>query len=248
MSDGSQFAGTLTSSDTSGFFAISGLNIVTARALTSADDGTHSTTITASQGGQSRFHGVLNMIKTLFFDSAPARAGPCICRQPERSVLGPSCRPAKRHTLRHRPALYRHDPCRRDAGRLYALRRQLRLTQTQSFTDIRGTHQWSNLSSWLNCSNSNATPYLLKFVGTVACNTAHITVGPDPGHGNVQALIMSYYKTDKDAGNFSNTIQTLSPSSAAIAGNAMPEEYYIEQVLRPNATTCSSTGSVSFGI
>ena len=53
MSDGSQFTGTLTSSDTSGFFAISGLNIVTARALTSADDGTHSTTITASQGGQS---------------------------------------------------------------------------------------------------------------------------------------------------------------------------------------------------
>jgi hypothetical protein len=53
MSDGSQFAGTLTSSDTSGFFAISGLNIVTARALTSADDGAHSTTITASQSGQS---------------------------------------------------------------------------------------------------------------------------------------------------------------------------------------------------
>ena len=53
MSDGSQFNGTLTSSDTSGFFAISGLNIVTARALTSADDGTHSTVITASQGGQS---------------------------------------------------------------------------------------------------------------------------------------------------------------------------------------------------
>jgi hypothetical protein len=53
MSDGSQFKGTLTSSDTSGFFAISGLNIVTARALTPADDGTHSTTITAFQGGQS---------------------------------------------------------------------------------------------------------------------------------------------------------------------------------------------------
>ena len=53
MSDGSQFTGKLTSSDTSGFFAISGLNIVTARALTSADDGTHSTTITASQGGRS---------------------------------------------------------------------------------------------------------------------------------------------------------------------------------------------------
>jgi hypothetical protein len=52
MSDGSQFAGTLTTSNTD-FFVISGLNIVTARALTPADDGTHTTVITASQGGQS---------------------------------------------------------------------------------------------------------------------------------------------------------------------------------------------------
>ena len=52
MSDGSQFAGTLTTSNTS-FFAISGMNIVTAQALTSANDGTQSTVITASQGSQS---------------------------------------------------------------------------------------------------------------------------------------------------------------------------------------------------
>jgi hypothetical protein len=47
-----KFAGVLTTSDTN-FFAMSGLNIVTARAYTSADDGTYSTVITASQGGQS---------------------------------------------------------------------------------------------------------------------------------------------------------------------------------------------------
>jgi len=52
MSDGSQFAGTLTTSNTD-FFAISGLNIVTAKALTPADDGTHTTVITASQGSKS---------------------------------------------------------------------------------------------------------------------------------------------------------------------------------------------------
>jgi len=52
MSDGSQFKGTLTTSDTN-FFAISGHNIITARGFTSADDGAHSTVITASQGGQS---------------------------------------------------------------------------------------------------------------------------------------------------------------------------------------------------
>jgi hypothetical protein len=49
MSDGSKFTGTLTTSNTS-FFAISGLNIVTAQALTSADDGPHSTVITAAVG------------------------------------------------------------------------------------------------------------------------------------------------------------------------------------------------------
>jgi hypothetical protein len=51
MSDGSQFKGTLTTSNTD-IYAISGLNIVTARALTSADDGQHPTVITASQAGQ----------------------------------------------------------------------------------------------------------------------------------------------------------------------------------------------------
>jgi hypothetical protein len=52
MSDGSTFSGTLTTSDTN-YFSVSGLNIVTARAFTSADDGARSTVITASQGGQS---------------------------------------------------------------------------------------------------------------------------------------------------------------------------------------------------
>jgi hypothetical protein len=51
MSDGSQFTGTLTTSNTS-FFAISGLNVVTAQGLTSAMDGTQSTVITATQGSQ----------------------------------------------------------------------------------------------------------------------------------------------------------------------------------------------------
>jgi hypothetical protein len=51
MSDGSQFKGTLTTSNTN-LFAISGMKIVTARALTSADDGTFSTVITATQAGQ----------------------------------------------------------------------------------------------------------------------------------------------------------------------------------------------------
>ena len=54
MSDGSQFKGVLTTSNTD-IYAISGLNIVTARALTPGDDGTHPTVIMASQGGQAAF-------------------------------------------------------------------------------------------------------------------------------------------------------------------------------------------------
>ena len=54
MSDGSQFKGTLTTSNTN-LFAISGMNIVTARALTAADDGAYSTVITATQAGQAVF-------------------------------------------------------------------------------------------------------------------------------------------------------------------------------------------------
>jgi hypothetical protein len=50
MSDGSQFTGVLTTNNTD-MYALSGSNIVTARALTPADDGPHSTTITASQSG-----------------------------------------------------------------------------------------------------------------------------------------------------------------------------------------------------
>jgi hypothetical protein len=57
MSDGSPFTGILTTSDTN-FFAISGLNIVTARAVTSADGGAHSTVITASQATQSFSMGI----------------------------------------------------------------------------------------------------------------------------------------------------------------------------------------------
>jgi hypothetical protein len=51
MSDGSQFNGVLTTSNTD-IYAISGLNIITARALTPADDGTHPTVITAAQSSE----------------------------------------------------------------------------------------------------------------------------------------------------------------------------------------------------
>jgi hypothetical protein len=54
MSEGSQLVGTLTTSNAN-LFAISELNIVTAPALTAADDGAFSTVITASQGGQAVF-------------------------------------------------------------------------------------------------------------------------------------------------------------------------------------------------
>ena len=53
-SDGSPFTGTLVlSGPDAAMFAVSGMNIVTARAFAPADDGMHTTTVTAHQGGQS---------------------------------------------------------------------------------------------------------------------------------------------------------------------------------------------------
>ena len=45
MSDGSAFSGALTVSDTTGFFAVSGMNILAGRNLAPADDGAHTTIV-----------------------------------------------------------------------------------------------------------------------------------------------------------------------------------------------------------
>ena len=63
-------------------------------------------------------------------------------------------------------------------------------TQTQSFTDNAGTHQWSNLSSWFTCNSNGGAPAILNFSGNVGCmDGVHQTITTDSG---VQVLSLKY--------------------------------------------------------
>jgi hypothetical protein len=120
-------------------------------------------------------------------------------------------------------------------------------TQTASFTDAAGTHQWSNLSSWLSCDKNNSSnPYLFRSNGNVGCNDGvHQTVTTDRG---VQVLAMSYLLTDAQAGHYSNLLLNQSNSSSNPI-DPIPEEYYIEMVMRPTSTQCSTTdGCIYFDV
>jgi hypothetical protein len=123
-------------------------------------------------------------------------------------------------------------------------------TQTQSFTDILGTHQWSNLSSWFNCVYPPPSPatFLLTFQpntqnsNDVTCDTNHQNITTD---GGVQVLALSYYLTDAQAAHYNNnpfTADFRGPPPGAI-GTTFPEQSYVEQVFRlNNVNTCNSGG------
>jgi hypothetical protein len=109
-------------------------------------------------------------------------------------------------------------------------------TQTQQWTDSAGTHQWSNLSSWLNCTTNGGTPYLLFNFGDVPCDTNHQNITTDSG---AQVFALSYSQADHGAGHWINRLQTTSNNSGAVF--KMAEEYYIEFVMRPSTNTPCST-------
>jgi hypothetical protein len=118
-------------------------------------------------------------------------------------------------------------------------------TQTASFTDAAGTHQWSNLSSWFVCDKNNTSnPYLFRYSGDVGCQDGvHQLITND---GGVQVLAMSYLLTDAQSGKYSNLLLHQSSSSSQPI-DPIPEEYYIEVVLRPSATHCgNSPGCIYF--
>lgn len=93
------------------------------------------------------------------------------------------------------------------------------ITQTQSFTDSAGTHQWSNLSTWFVCNRTLSNPYLWYFVGSVGCDTNHQNITTD---GGVQVLALSYRLTDAQAGQWNNQIQNEVNGSP----NPLPEQFY----------------------
>jgi hypothetical protein len=101
-------------------------------------------------------------------------------------------------------------------------------TQTQSFTDSVGTHQWSNLSSWLSCSGSTSAPYLWRYLGSVVCDTTHQNITTDSG---VQVFTMTFSLADDQAGYHDNYLQNVA-SFASDPANPMPEQFYSEMVTR----------------
>jgi hypothetical protein len=110
-------------------------------------------------------------------------------------------------------------------------------TQTQSFTDSLGTHQWSNLSSWFSCNNT--TPYLFALNGVtlVPCDTSHQNITTD---GGTQVLALTYTLADAQAGNYQNNLA----SGVSTNGTQFPNQFYVEHVIRP--TTTSPCGSCLF--
>jgi hypothetical protein len=121
-------------------------------------------------------------------------------------------------------------------------------TQTASFTDSKGTHTWSNLSTWFTCQNGNAPSSFLMNHQTngveVGCDLSHQNVVKDSG---VQVLALSYFLTDKNAGLYSNSLNT-----ACCGGNVPPYGYdfpsqsYIEQVFRETPTVVCSAGCLTW--
>jgi hypothetical protein len=122
-------------------------------------------------------------------------------------------------------------------------------TQTQQWTDQAGTHQWSNISSWLDCTGkSTNTSYLYWNNGTVPCNTAHQNIISD---GGTQVLSLTYSSADASSGNYLNEIETgifsgPPPGVVAPAGMAFPNEFYAEQVIRITTTNTCSDSCIMF--
>jgi hypothetical protein len=117
-------------------------------------------------------------------------------------------------------------------------------TQTQSFTDARGTHQWSNLASWFSCNSGAGTPYLVYYgeFSNVGCDTAHYNITTD---GGVQVWAMTYYQTDNQAGHLVSRL-TNQGNGASATFNMAPE-YYIEYVMRPTTNhVCTGFCPYSF--
>jgi hypothetical protein len=108
-------------------------------------------------------------------------------------------------------------------------------TQTSSFTDSNGNHQWSNLSSWRSCSGSASSPFIMGFNGDVPCDTNHQNITTDSG---TQVLALSYFLTDEQAGHFGNSGVTFGPN-----GSSTPYAvaYYIEMVVKTTTSgICSN--------
>ena len=134
-------------------------------------------------------------------------------------------------------------------------------TQTQSFTDQVGTHQWcsgglvsgacngptGNMSNWFTCSAHASASQIMATLrtyggsgATVACDTSHLNVIND-GSGT-QVLAMSFLPSDA-----SNSIGgTEYDVQLGTNDTPLPDQYYYEVVLSITSTHPCSTVKQQF--
>jgi len=119
-------------------------------------------------------------------------------------------------------------------------------TKTASFTDILGTHQWSNLSSWFTCNQNAATGSWLwvnqaNYAGlAVPCDTTHQNIITD---GSTQVLALTFLLADNTAGKYDNFNTTSSFVGSSITGTSFPSAFYREITFRVSTTTpCTPNG------
>lgn len=120
-------------------------------------------------------------------------------------------------------------------------------TQTQSFTDNAGTHQWSNLSTWFSCAEDAGAPYLVYYAAAtegsnVGCDTPHYSITTDSG---AQVFALTYYQSDANAGHYSAVLHTRGLASHPAVFN-MAEEYYIEYTMRLTTNNPYSSGGPAY--
>ena len=157
---------------------------------------------------------------------------------------------SNRHRLRHRPSHYTGSiPAAATQAGFTHCAANYDFTQTQSFTDSVGTHQWSNLSSWLSCSGSTSAPYLFDYVigsDSVPCDTSHQNVTTVNG---VQVLQLTYAVADQSAAHYINQLRSINPVSSLNVSNPWQEEWYSEFVMQFNNTSpCGSNFCIAFNI
>jgi hypothetical protein len=115
-------------------------------------------------------------------------------------------------------------------------------TQTQSFTDSLGTHQWSNVSSWLACNAQSSGSWLwtyMPYVQGVPCNSTYQNVAND---GGTQVLTQNYFLTNAQNSIYNNMLATANfvGPPPGIIGTTFPVAYYAEWVIKSDTNTCSS--------
>lgn len=203
------------------------------------------------QDSQFLVYGFLNMIKKLIFVSAMLVPGLAYGANPSADLavqITPASDPPNSIGCDLGPNYTGSIPAAAAQAGFTHCAANYDFTQTQSFTDNAGTHQWcagslpcsiANMASWFTCGgvNSAGAPYLFV-VGQngPSCDANHYTITTN---GGVQALALTYYLTDSPA-------YAAAVYSSGVNGDKLdifPDQFYSEYVMQPTTIhSCNDSG------